>query len=391
MGDVPTRTSHKRAPVSPATEEVTCTTPSLFTNLNPFGTLPHDCEAASVQQPPNRRHSAELRAAAANRFKHECTADRYGKRRKSFAEVEVVVTDRVRSTRLSSIKAERRRSSASRRRRSSALPRHSLSLQPGIRRSISPTDSPLPSPTSPTISPSVFSPVPDRRCAFSDEFPLPSSPPPLSPEDPLSSSSAFSSQLSLATTGLSMTSRLRPRSPQQFTFFDDPSPTPRSTSQPDYLESPSGVRMRFPLVFPSAPPRCSNPRSSATTLAELDYDDLITPTEGAGEFFSKSYPDQRSSSPPSSPALHGTEPSVTSSRPFPMLQLDFATLLNSVDPARRFSTSSSYHHPSPDHLVLTPSTIGFFRTPHPTSRSCYGATDVFADAFAGALETDASS
>ncbi|GAA5894059.1 uncharacterized protein JCM6883_003710 [Sporobolomyces salmoneus] len=160
------RISHKR-------KEESSAPPSLFTNLNPFASLPQEVEetvdvAPSKHPRIGRRHSSELRAAAANRFKLECkTGQPIEYRRQSLVDVDTV-TDRLRSRRLSSLKGERRCSSASRRRRSSIAPRQ---FEPLRNRSISPTDSLLLFPDSPTSSPLPLTTVSDRRCAFSDENP----------------------------------------------------------------------------------------------------------------------------------------------------------------------------------------------------------------------------
>ncbi|GAA6014942.1 hypothetical protein JCM11491_002364 [Sporobolomyces phaffii] len=99
------RTSHKRGPDSDSSVSGDDSSPpSLFTNLNPFAVLPQDADPPMKHMKLSRRHSSELRAVAANRFKQECVAGRQDFRRRSLVDVEIV-TDRPQGNRSPTIRA----------------------------------------------------------------------------------------------------------------------------------------------------------------------------------------------------------------------------------------------------------------------------------------------
>ncbi|GAA5962382.1 hypothetical protein JCM3765_002962 [Sporobolomyces pararoseus] len=374
-----TRTSTKRE-----ARESDCnndpTPPSLFTNLNPFASLPVEIGSApsSPKHPRlERRHSSELRAIAANKLRQECAQVTF--RRQSLVELDVV-TDRLRSRRLSSLKGERRRSSTSRRRRSSAAPRGSFSLEAGPRRSISPTESH--SSRGSTTAPSLpFVPFTDRRHAFSNE----------NPQSSFSLNLPSSENKPLAT-------QLRRRSPLQIAIIDPLDPPIRhytSASRPrlDLSESEDVEIDKSPLPFYSSEPSTRSPSLSTSLQTRTDTDDseFETPLEDDIDSFPgvSSSLLQFSPQPPTRNRRSSIHPHALShSRSPPFLHLDLASL--SRPASRRVSTASSYHRPSPDHDLLTPGTICLFPTPSYTSRSYHATEDIFAASFGGALKTNQS-
>lgn len=178
--------------------------------------------------------------------------------------------------------------------------------------------------------------------------------------------------------------RLRPRSPLQTALLDphlSSLPRSRSRSRPqlDYVQSSSGVKMQFPFVFPSAPSTRS-PSLSTSLQTRTDTDDSEFETSLADDV--DSLPDFSSAGQSYSSSPHA----VSITRPSPQLHLDLGSLTHPAN--RRISTSSSYHRPSPDHLLLTPGTICLFTPGHPTSRSHHPTGDIFSEAFAVALKSE---
>lgn len=380
---------------------------SLFTTPNPFASLPSDEEDPHVGSRPSpsppkhpridRRHSSELRAIAANRFKREqcasSTMTPSSPHRRASVEVEAV-TDRLRSRRLSSLQGERRRSSTPRRRRSSAAPvttiRHleSFSFDPlktqqfaATRRSLSPGDSPNSLDGMPTF------PISNRRCAFSEVeersrsvvFPE---------EGQLNLTTAIATRRRKSSRDENLASaslpRLRPRSPHHPT---SPAPPLETLSHPRmsrsricgaYVESPSGVQMQYPFVFPSAP---STRSPSLSTSLRTNDTDVSVDCESSRGAVAQVEPDPRW------PTF--SFPSTTRSRPTFHLDLSLIPDRRQHDEERdrRVSTTSSSFQVE-QHQLLTPGTICLAHTPLCTSRSYqHGAAhdDIFADAFAGAL------
>lgn len=306
------------------------------------------------------------------------------------------MTDAVRSTRLSSIKAERRRSSAHRRRESASgtTPRQSVSCGSQGLTAIDNLSSnshfaQLPLPESPKLSPLPFSPITERRAAFSDES--------LSPISSLSFSTlpspTFSTAFSTVSKSSTRTTRLQPRSPQTPSFADGLSGhrEPRLKKQDDSIQSPSGVRIKFPLVFPSRPP--PSPRPPQSPAFDHDQEDdtptpsddeFSTPTMDSSDYFANlppPLPPKSEFTSPFPPPLVSELSAYPRSRPQPQLRLDLS-FIGSPAAQRKFSNSSSYRPSPPDHLVGTPGTIALFRTGTHTSTSTY-ASNVFSEAFAG--------
>ena len=298
------------------------------------------------------------------------------------------MTDAVRTTRLSSIKAERRRSSAHRRRSSASIatPRQSVSCTSQSLQAADNFIPQLPLPESPKLSPLPFSPIiAERRPAFSDE-----------PISPISDSTfstlpspTFSTAFSTISTSSNRTARLRPRSPQTASFTDPMSFHHESQRRPDAsIESPSGVRIRFPLIFPSRPP--PSPRPPQSFLFDHDHvdetptpsdDELTTPTAIDHDYFTDlppALPPKLEVCSPFPPPLE----SHLSARPIPQPQLRLdLSFIGSPSAQRKFSNSSSYRPSPPDQFVGTPGTIALFRTGTHTSTSTY-ASNVFSEAFA---------
>ncbi|GAA5925323.1 uncharacterized protein JCM15063_004991 [Sporobolomyces koalae] len=344
--------------------------PFVFTNLNPFACLPREVEAKVACETPVRRLSGEMRAAAANKLRMIAREEGVVKRRKSAVELEGM-TDRVRVSRLSSIKAERRRSSSARRRTSSLTPRRSPSSDIS---EIPPSFCPNP----PLTAAPLFSPVLDRRAAFCDEMPCS---PPLSTTSPqLQPPALFNSPSSASL------QRLQPRQARPFPLPDlDPV-----------------QRLRLPLVFPSPTPRRTSgcerqcpvgiearPKIDEEEEQAGHEDQLQTAEQSPARFcFFDNVPPLSLPSTSDAPAPNDA-PAPT--RILPNFRLEMPSANQSLQSLlsrgeRRFSTASSYHNSSPGHRLLTPGSIIFHQRSTPSPVSTSATTDIFAHAFGSVLD-----
>ncbi|GAA6047422.1 hypothetical protein JCM3770_001297 [Rhodotorula araucariae] len=403
-----------KAPSPPRFIEFT----SLFTNPSPFSApLPltrpsHLCV--------HRRASGEDRALAANRAKAIVALETTpGKRRKSVVEFEEMEHD----MRHASV-SDRRRSSLTPLNHLDAAPRSTLArftpLDPSVLNDLEPpasrthVDSPsgvritfpltFPSPRTPFL----HAPIPaagQRRTAFSDET---FSPPLAGSHSPTSSPSLLAPcSPAPSTAAHSFTSRtsfrsLKPRSPRTSETRDF---APEVLNPPaPFIRSPSGVDVRFPLIFP-ARSFSSRSQSSLASNTSFDSDDAqSTLDDGDGtddddlasvvaEVLERSArttrlaPSFASPFPPPflSPATRTITSDSFSKLTFPSMPTLFPEA--PTIPARRSSSSSSYRSRDEGAYtgenVGTPSTFGAHRSPVGTGFTVL-VHDIFAEAFAQA-------
>ncbi|GAA5870070.1 hypothetical protein JCM8547_001453 [Rhodosporidiobolus lusitaniae] len=455
-------TSSKRKAVASPMAKDAPTFTSPFTNLSPFTSPPIPAQPSFHS---GRRGSAELRAVAANRMKAGVVAVETapGKRRKSVVDLEEA-TEGVRTlsarrrsslSPIQPLSGTRRRSSVSpvqglpstSRRRSSITPGHSLSTParrpsqlhfapmnndlvendsprpevPAVPEQIHtasgvpirfPLAFPSPSPASPPVDSFELptSPLFERRAAFSDEVlsPILSSSPPPSSRTFSSASPTPSSWTSRAPSSW-RSSTFQPRSPHALPPLAL-SPVPAAEESPRSFESPSGVKMTWPPVFPSRPSR-------PTSMASIDFDCEAAAVGAASDLEEEQVeaveipilfrkpalptlirrfppPTLSSASPFPPPFLSTREPSRESfsNFVFPSMPTLFNKTPTALPAWRRMSTASSYESAregSESELVKTPSTFELpARSPLATGVSTYHG-DVFAEAFSRAGRTSA--
>ncbi|BGP40334.1 hypothetical protein JCM10449v2_004295 [Rhodotorula kratochvilovae] len=370
-----------------------------------------------------RRGSGEDRARAANRAKAIVALETApGKRRKSVVEFEEM-TDGMRQASVSG----RRRSSLTPLNQLAPAPRSSLAhftpLDPTILDCGEPLSPPMhvdspsgvritfpltfPSPRA-AFPQAPFSPPGERRAAFSDEtfsplldYPQTPASAPFSPAPP----SPTPSSAARSTSSRASFYSLKPRSPRtsEVRDFAPDELNPLAS----FIRAPSGVDIRFPLVFPSRPSSCRSRLSSASS-AYADYDDAQStlsddsddPDDLASvvaEVLERSaattrlVPSFASPFPPPflSPATRTITSDSFSKLTFPSMPTLFPEA--PTIPARRTSTSSSYRSRDDGgyagESVATPSTFGAHRSPVGTGFTIM-VHDIFAEAFAQAEEQE---
>ncbi|BGP16442.1 hypothetical protein JCM10213v2_004444 [Rhodosporidiobolus nylandii] len=354
-------------PAAPSLETIVFTLP--FTNRGPSDSMP-------LPPPTNlsslRRLSSEGRAIAANRAKTAVVAVETtpGKRRKSVVDLEEA-TEGVRTL------SARRRSSlspiqpvAGGRRPSCS---HFTPCVPNLPESAAGSPSPVMAPsgveiTFPLTFPSVRSPVLatpasplSERAAFTDEFATPTipSPPPSTPASPRSTPASPPPP-----TCRSSATSLSARSPHAFFHLDLVPEDQPSSRERGHIRTPSGVRVNFPLVFPSPARRASSVVKDVYSDLDEAYNSDEAVEDAADSFTNFSFPRL--------PTLFPATPA-----PIPLV--------------RRVSTSSSFHSPRSPDAVATPSTFELQAgTPLCTGFSM-GGNNPFAEAFGRAGAVAASS
>ncbi|GAA6059028.1 hypothetical protein JCM10212_001253 [Sporobolomyces blumeae] len=385
--------------------------PVLFTNLNPFASLPYDVTDPGHSFVRARRESAELRAFAANQIRFVTFEDGHGKRRKSVIEVEWDPID-AGSNRRCSLKGERRRSSACQRRRQSSLTPIQTTLPPKQEpapRMLSPVSPDLPSsPFSPTLSDHFPVPAVERRDAFCDESPVSPLLSPISASGFSSVSSPNQSPApSFSSTFSTTSARLHPRSPRTFSFSDvDPDETvSRSRRGSTRIQSPSGVRIKYPLVFPSAALKRASVAVTQVDVAGSSGAPIeATEREAPSKLVEEASGTGRTCETPlASPSIDARRARLRLPSPFPPPLISMppapASFHRSADAdftcdppcdssglgrLRQDSLASSYHSSPHEHPVGTPNTLCFARTPLQTSTSNH-MVNVFAESFGDAL------
>ncbi|GAA6001415.1 hypothetical protein JCM10207_006655 [Rhodosporidiobolus poonsookiae] len=381
---------------------------SPFTNLSPFTSPP----IPSTSQLSGRRLSGEARAIAANRSKAILSLEvAPGKRRKSVVDLEEA-TDNLRNTTLG-----RRRSSLTPIQPLAAGPRGSLSHFVPTHADVTEVQSPplpshrktasgvrltypLPFPSTPRSPPlnAVTSPLLERRSAFADECCSPNltSPAPPSCSSPRESSPrASTSSLYSVSTPTSRT----PRSPRAFIFRDLEDDVDCAPSWRGHSRTASGVRLSFPLAFPSRPSRpvslvddgAASPTEDDEAHDFSDEEDAaVEETEDAPVFpFMRRCPPPKLSSASPFPPPFLSSTSRTNAREsfsnfvFPSMPTLFAKTPDALPGrSRRISNTSSYESGGHGETVKTPSTLELHaKTPLGTGFSLYGG-DPFAEAFA---------
>ncbi|GAA5941183.1 hypothetical protein JCM3775_006643 [Rhodotorula graminis] len=374
-----------------------------------------------------RRLSSEDRARLANGARAiVALATTPGKRRKSVVDLEAV-TDGM------------QRASVAGRRRSSLTPLGQPSV--GARSSfarLTPLDSTAASPdasttastlprllsglsaTFPLVFPSPRSPLPvspvsDRRTAFFDEVATPGTDSSSFPRSPSTFASPVSPYLASAAASIASSSSYRSFEPRSPRTADGPDFAPDELEPTlEFLRSPSGVNIRFPLVFPSRPTsvhtrssaastssRASSAYDEASTLnaprtVEQDEDDgadglvaLVADVLERSEATTRTIPSFTSPFPP--PFLSPSKRTVTadsfSKLTFPSMPTLFpdSVTIPSSSARRRPSAASSYHG---EH-VSTPSTFGPRRSATETGFTVK-MHDIFAEAFGACQQGDES-
>jgi len=365
-----------------------------------------------------RRLSSEDRARLANGARAVVALETTpGKRRKSIVDLDEVTDNLQRAS-----VAGRRRSSLTPLSQPSAGARSSFARFTPLDSTTAPYDAVSTSSTLPRASsglsavfPLVFpsprsplpvSPVSDRRADFFDEATTPGAESPGFARSPSTFTSPASPYLASAAASIASSYRsFEPRSPRT---SEGPDFAPDELEPTlEFLRSPSGVSIRFPLVFPSRPTSVHARSSQASTssrassvydeassrldeaVVEHDEEDvagdlaaLVADVLERSEATTRSIPTFTSPFPP--PFLSPSKRTVTSDSfsklTFPSMPTLFPDSVTIPSSGRRSSAASSYHG---EH-VSTPSTFGPRRSATETGFTVK-MHDIFAEAF-GACE-----
>ncbi|GAA5895356.1 hypothetical protein JCM8208_005988 [Rhodotorula glutinis] len=398
----------------------------LIEFTSPFDTEPNKKLSSSPEDRRagmGRRLSSEDRARLANGARAIVALETApGKRRKSIVDLEEV-TDSM------------QRASVAARRRSSLTPLGQPSV--GARSSfarLTPLDSTTSSSAAPVTttttlprvssgvsaafplvfssprSPLPVSPISDRRADFFDEAPTPGSDSSGFPRSPSTFASPASPFLASAAASIASSSSYRSLEPRSPRTAEGPDFAPDEIEPTlEFLRSPSGVNIRFPLVFPSRPTSLHARSSQASTSSRTSsvYDDASSKLDDAvveddeedvtgdlatlvadvlerSEATTRTVPTFTSPFPP--PFLSPSKRTITadsfSKLTFPSMPTLFpdSVTIPSSSTRRRPSAASSYHG---EH-VSTPSTFGPRRSATETGFTVK-MHDIFAEAF-GACE-----